>query len=282
MAHSAPGKHYRKGLTLPQVMRTFHDDAAAERWFAKVRWPDGPRCPRCGTADVCAGTAHKSCPIAAAPAAATSLSASAPSWRTRSSDTRPGHSHLPPHHRPQRPVLHEAPPRPRDHAEVGLASGPPDSGDLARGTGALRGTCRSRRGLHRREEKEHEPGQEEGDGRPRTRRKDDRNSLARLRRGASSSRRVPIGRYSGNCERGESPLSHVEEFPRSRGQRTRVPRTSSLPLFSRARPSAGPRNEVRCHCFTRSAKRRPRNDVPHPRKPRGPLGALASSPGGGL
>ena len=73
----------------------------------------------------------------------------------------------------QGPVLHEAPSRPRDHAEVGLASGPPDSGDLARGTGALRGPRRSRRGLHRREEEEHEPGQEKGNGRPRTRRKDD-------------------------------------------------------------------------------------------------------------
>ena len=67
MAHSAPGKHYRKGLTLPQVMRTFRDDAAAERWFAKVRWPDGPRCPRCGTADVRAGTAHKSMPYRCRP-----------------------------------------------------------------------------------------------------------------------------------------------------------------------------------------------------------------------
>ena len=64
MAHSAPGKHYRKGLILPQVMRTFRDDAAAERWFAKVRWPDGPRC---GTADVRAGTAHKSMPCRCRP-----------------------------------------------------------------------------------------------------------------------------------------------------------------------------------------------------------------------
>ena len=59
MAHKAPGKHYREGMSLVEVMRKFPDDAAAERWFTKVRWPDGVHCPHCGSINVQDGTAHK-------------------------------------------------------------------------------------------------------------------------------------------------------------------------------------------------------------------------------
>ena len=49
MAHKAPGKHYRKGISLMRIMGMFPDDATAEDWFASIRWPDGkPVCPRCG------------------------------------------------------------------------------------------------------------------------------------------------------------------------------------------------------------------------------------------
>ena len=43
-------------------MRKFPDDAAAERWFTKVRWPDGVHCPRCGSVNIQDGTAHKTMP----------------------------------------------------------------------------------------------------------------------------------------------------------------------------------------------------------------------------
>ena len=33
MAGNAPGKHWRKGMTLMEVMRTFPNDDEAERWF---------------------------------------------------------------------------------------------------------------------------------------------------------------------------------------------------------------------------------------------------------
>ena len=62
MAHKAPGKHYREGMSLVEVMRMFPDDAAAERWFTKVRWPDGAYCPHCGSVNVQDGTAHKTMP----------------------------------------------------------------------------------------------------------------------------------------------------------------------------------------------------------------------------
>ena len=52
MAHNAPGKHYRKGLTLIELAHMFPDDATAERWFVKTRWPDGVHCPCCGSLNV--------------------------------------------------------------------------------------------------------------------------------------------------------------------------------------------------------------------------------------
>ena len=52
MARNAPGRHYREGITLAALTRMFPDDAAAEAWFVSARWPDGVRCPRCGSGDV--------------------------------------------------------------------------------------------------------------------------------------------------------------------------------------------------------------------------------------
>ena len=52
MAHKAPGKHYRAGLSLVELVKMFPDDAAAERWFVETRWPGGVFCPRCGSLSV--------------------------------------------------------------------------------------------------------------------------------------------------------------------------------------------------------------------------------------
>jgi transposase-like protein len=62
MAKSAPGKHYREGISLLQITQMFPDDAAAEKWFVENRWPDGPHCPHCGNTNVQAGTKHKTMP----------------------------------------------------------------------------------------------------------------------------------------------------------------------------------------------------------------------------
>ncbi len=40
----------------------FPDDESAEKWFASMRWPDGPACPRCRGSSVQSGTAHPSMP----------------------------------------------------------------------------------------------------------------------------------------------------------------------------------------------------------------------------
>ena len=62
MKHKAPGKHYRKGLSLPQLFKMFPDDATAEAWFVKARWPDGVCCPLCGSVNVQSGAKHKTMP----------------------------------------------------------------------------------------------------------------------------------------------------------------------------------------------------------------------------
>ena len=50
MTKSAPGKHYRDGLTMAQAVRLFSDEAKIERMFIEVRWPNGLACPFCGSA----------------------------------------------------------------------------------------------------------------------------------------------------------------------------------------------------------------------------------------
>ena len=47
MARSAPGKHFRKGITLMELFQMFPDDKTAEEWFVENRWPDGLRCAHC-------------------------------------------------------------------------------------------------------------------------------------------------------------------------------------------------------------------------------------------
>ena len=58
----APGKHWRKGLTLVELIRKFPDNTTAEAWIASIRWPDGPRCPHCECSNIQHPTAHKTMP----------------------------------------------------------------------------------------------------------------------------------------------------------------------------------------------------------------------------
>ena len=62
MAHKAPGKSFRDGISLTKLFRMFPDDAAAEKWFAKQRWDNKPTCPHCGSTNVQSGTKHKTMP----------------------------------------------------------------------------------------------------------------------------------------------------------------------------------------------------------------------------
>lgn len=62
MAHEAPGKHYREGISLVELFRMFPNDATAEAWFEKMRWPHGPACPHCGSIRVLSGAKHATMP----------------------------------------------------------------------------------------------------------------------------------------------------------------------------------------------------------------------------
>lgn len=62
MAQNAPGKHFRKGISLIDLFRIFPDDQTAEQWFISKRWPDGIACPRCGSMNVNEKTSNKTRP----------------------------------------------------------------------------------------------------------------------------------------------------------------------------------------------------------------------------
>ena len=59
MAQSAPGKHHRKGLSLVELTRMFPNDDVAREWVENIRWPTGPRCPKCDSDNIQCDVAHK-------------------------------------------------------------------------------------------------------------------------------------------------------------------------------------------------------------------------------
>lgn len=63
MAQNAPGKHFRKGITLAKLFEMFPDDEVAEEWFVNSRWPDGVRCPHCDSDNIKKSTAHATMPF---------------------------------------------------------------------------------------------------------------------------------------------------------------------------------------------------------------------------
>lgn len=60
---NAPGKHFRKGITLANAVKTFSDPETAEKWFIERRWPHGIACPYCGSMNVKTGLKSKSMPF---------------------------------------------------------------------------------------------------------------------------------------------------------------------------------------------------------------------------
>ena len=58
----APCKAHRDGIGMVELFRMFPDDAAAEARFVEHRWPEGARCPHCGSTNVRSGAKHKTMP----------------------------------------------------------------------------------------------------------------------------------------------------------------------------------------------------------------------------
>ena len=49
MAHKAPGKSDRDGISVMALADMFPDEDAARKWFEARIWPDGRYCPHCGS-----------------------------------------------------------------------------------------------------------------------------------------------------------------------------------------------------------------------------------------
>ncbi|MCY3692843.1 MAG: IS1595 family transposase [Chloroflexota bacterium] len=43
-----PGKSYRNGIGIIELLELFPDEDTARDWFESIRWPNGRVCPRCG------------------------------------------------------------------------------------------------------------------------------------------------------------------------------------------------------------------------------------------
>ena len=63
MANSAPGKHYRKGISIVQAVELFSDPDFTESWFIDQRWPDGIECPTCKSKNIQLRTTRKPQPF---------------------------------------------------------------------------------------------------------------------------------------------------------------------------------------------------------------------------
>ena len=61
MVTKAPGKAYRKGLSLVELMDMFPTEDAAQEWFESVFWPEGRCCGHCGSVNTKAAS-HKYMP----------------------------------------------------------------------------------------------------------------------------------------------------------------------------------------------------------------------------
>ena len=51
MAHKAPGRSDREGMTILDLMQKFPTEDAAREWFEQQIWPNGRYCPHCGSTE---------------------------------------------------------------------------------------------------------------------------------------------------------------------------------------------------------------------------------------
>ena len=84
MTAKAPGKAFRAGISLLELLDVFPDEVAASEWFESIYWPDERHCGHCdGTRT--REASHKTMPYWSRIAASTSASGRARPWATRKS-----------------------------------------------------------------------------------------------------------------------------------------------------------------------------------------------------
>ena len=62
MAHKAPGRSDREGMTILDLMQRFPTEDAAREWFEQHIWPNGRYCPHCGSTETFENPASESRP----------------------------------------------------------------------------------------------------------------------------------------------------------------------------------------------------------------------------
>ena len=63
MTKRAPGRSYRKGITILQLARMFDTPEKGEAYFVSKRWPDGVRCAHCGSDNISVVASRKPQPF---------------------------------------------------------------------------------------------------------------------------------------------------------------------------------------------------------------------------
>ena len=58
MRPRGPRRRHKSGISVAQLFRMFPDEESARGWFEGARWPDGPRCPHCGSRNVQSNIKH--------------------------------------------------------------------------------------------------------------------------------------------------------------------------------------------------------------------------------
>ena len=60
---TGPGKSYRKGISLLEVVKRFDTEEKAESWFIAQRWPNGVACLKCGSLNIATIANRKPAPF---------------------------------------------------------------------------------------------------------------------------------------------------------------------------------------------------------------------------
>ena len=130
---NAPGKSYRKGISLVKAIQEFGDDAKAEAWFVARRWPDGIRCTTCDSDAITLRKSNRLTQQYHCSGCKANFTVKAGTiMHGQALPEQVGLGLLPLLDQPEGRVEHETPPRPGHHPEAATAPGPPDTGDVER------------------------------------------------------------------------------------------------------------------------------------------------------